>query len=218
MTLVAPQDPMLCCPKTQTYKGKEINRRRLKTGNAKLKKMYIFDLPALEACPNSTLCASTCYAARDQRIYPDVMPWRQMNHKLAIFYPDLLKHMIVYQLHRGRLHVCRIHSSGDFYSQNYIDMWHDIISRFPGITFYAYTKCIGLPGFNFERIESNPNFNLINSIIDGKLNYGPRKEMEALAEQHDCLICPSVKSHKEITCNQGCTHCFSNKNVVFIKH
>jgi hypothetical protein len=38
----------------------------------------------------------------------------------------------------------RIHDSGDFYSQEYLNKWADVARALPHLTFYAYTKSLHL--------------------------------------------------------------------------
>ena len=44
--------------------------------------------------------------------------------------------------------VVRIHSSGDFINQNYLNMWCNIAKKFPHFKFYAYTKVNNILDFS----------------------------------------------------------------------
>jgi hypothetical protein len=46
----------------------------------------------------------------------------------------------------------RIHDSGDFYSQQYLDSWIAIARKRPDVVFYAYTKSMDL---NWQSAPSN---------------------------------------------------------------
>jgi hypothetical protein len=53
----------------------------------------------------------------------------------------------------------RIHDSGDFHSQAYLDAWKDAARFFPNVTFYAYTKSLHLDlhnnlPYNFKLVQS----------------------------------------------------------------
>ena len=57
--------------------------------------------------------------------------------------------------------LCRIHSSGDFFSQDYFDAWNHVASIRHDVVFYAYTKA--LP-FWIKRLGIiSPNFRLVAS-------------------------------------------------------
>jgi hypothetical protein len=52
----------------------------------------------------------------------------------------------------------RIHDSGDFYSDDYVDAWLRIIRATPHVTFYAYTKSVD----RFRRrVEPDPPANFL---------------------------------------------------------
>jgi hypothetical protein len=55
----------------------------------------------------------------------------------------------------------RVHDSGDFYNQEYIDKWHQIASQNPDKKFYAYTKSLDL---DWKKLHNLPNFHVIQSV------------------------------------------------------
>lgn len=127
----------------------------MKEGNHKLADtVLIFDLPAgrcvsTGSCPflptsdsdNGNYCIG-CYARKSELKNPATFPSRNKNFELANRNLDLLERMITDQLQKyeGQKAVSRIHSSGDFFNQEYVDMWARITSAHPDIFFYAYTK------------------------------------------------------------------------------
>ena len=114
----------------------------------------------------------------------------------------------------------RIHSSGDFFAQIYINKWAELIARFPNVKFYAYTKVDNL--FDFSKIESLENFNLIRSILpDGSKNYGPEEEIKEKANKFHFPICPyrkNMDAAKMPHCGGTCDICLSHKIVGFVEH
>ena len=122
-----------------------MKRKIMSSGNAKLpKETLIWNLPAVKTCPNSTPeCRKHCYALKAQKMYPNVLPFREKNLELsksnefmATIMNELSKVKHWYQV--------RIHESGDFYNQQYFNMWNVIAGLNPTKTFYAYTKNINL--------------------------------------------------------------------------
>lgn len=194
------------------YKGHFITSKRLTNGNSKLHDVLVFDLPAVLSCPNCKECKGSCYALQAQMQYADCRVFRLTNFHLAMFDINTLQILIEKQLKSANTNVVRIHSSGDFFSQKYVDMWTAIMKKFPEKQFYAYTKVEKL--FKFKKLS---NFNLITSFINGKLNYGNIEYCNELKKRYNAFICP-CGIDKEVKCGIDCNYCVTNKNVCFLQH
>lgn len=192
-----------------------INPLRLVADNSKLKGISIFDMPAVKTCINCDDCKAKCYAMKSQRMYPDTAMLRETNLQLFLNSSELLFKLICNQLDSGNIKVVRLHSSGDFFSQEYIDFWYSIIVLYKDIKFYTYTKADTF--FNFERIESLSNFNLIRSYIGYKINFGSIEYCNKLHKEYNAFICPATTT-KGVKCGKDCSYCVTNKNVCFIEH
>lgn len=183
----------------------------IQKGNSKLHNMYMFNLPATrDIC--GRICPG-CFAIREQKRFPMVIEAR--NKRLEASKQEDFVATVVKEINslRTKPKFFRIHASGEFYSQEYINKWNKITDKFPDITFYTYTKRI--KHFDFSSLQSKKNFVLINSLQFTKLNYG--KEEEA---PEGVFICPSTK---EATCGDSCTWCQTKgqadvKGVWFVKH
>ena len=82
---------------------------------------------------------------------PNVIDARQ--HNLYLSQQDTFVEMAIVDLKRFRtVNTIRVHDSGDFYSQEYLNKWRNIAKTMPHITFYAYTKSLHL---NFEGMPNN---------------------------------------------------------------
>jgi len=198
--------------RTLKCKGGFITPKRLTNGNEKLHRVLVFDLPAILSCPNCKDCKKTCYAVQAQKQYADCRVFRNTNFYFATFETEKLQSLIVDQLKKAKINVVRIHSSGDFFSQKYIDMWTAIMKQFPNKKFYAYTKVEKL--FKFKKLF---NFNLITSFINGKLNYGNIEYCNELKKRYNAFICP-CGIDKNVKCGIDCNYCVTNKNVCFLQH
>jgi Gene product 88 len=122
--------------------------RGLSPGNSKtgatgeiFKSVFLWNLPAVASCPGaSEWCLTHCYNADDR---PDVFPveeWAE-NWFWVEERPDVLSKHIIQQLTCATPPVAvRIHSSGDFYSEQYIAFWRRIIEALPDVSFWAYTR------------------------------------------------------------------------------
>jgi hypothetical protein len=132
-------------------------------GNTKLKKFkgISFDIPARKTCPKAGECAKVCYAVKLARIYKGYAAKVQSN--LAFTRSSHFVDEISKEIEAFADGYFRIHGGGDFYSQEYLDKWEQVMRRFPGIQFYAYTKSLHL---TFPKLK---NFRVIKSR-GGKLD------------------------------------------------
>lgn len=153
-------------------------QRNLKwsTGNEKLQKLdtISFNLPAFRGadgfavCPKAGACATLCYARQGRYLMPTVAASRESNlvkvrGDLAIFIREATE-----DLEHIKNKIVRVHDSGDFFSQEYMDAWFQIARLFPKKRFYAYTKSLHL-----DRANKPKNFQIIQSIgglLDDKIN------------------------------------------------
>lgn len=149
-----------------------------------------FDLPAGYTCPFAKVCKTIahkkggkfagnksikqsgdirCYAASSEAMYPNVRKMRWRNFDLLNVYKGdvkgmsdlIIKSMHYHENNNPRIRVMRIHSSGDFYSQEYLDAWVATAKTRPDILFYAYTKA--LPFWQKRKNQIPRNFRLIAS-------------------------------------------------------
>ena len=150
-------------------------------GNAKLgKTTAIFNLPAGHTCPAAKLCMSMvgrvtgklvdgphtqfrCYAANTETLFPNVRKSRWGNFdKLKGKSVVEMAELIQASLPKRNTVLVRIHSSGDFFSQDYFDAWLKVARDNPSLTFYAYTKMLPLWVRRVNSISSN--FKLVASL------------------------------------------------------
>ena len=183
----------------------------IQKGNSKLHNCYMFNLPAtMEVC--NRICKG-CYAIKEQVRFPAALAARERRYeasKTDAFTVQVIKEL---QSMRKPPKYFRIHASGEFYSQNYIDRWSTIVETFPDITFYAYTK--RKAHFDFSTLMAMPNMVLIDSLHFKILNYGPIGKAPAGA-----FVCPDHA--KETKCGETCTYCMDKtaqtKGVFFVQH
>lgn len=140
-----------------------ITKLKFAKGNAKLEKdTAIFSLPAGHTCAGALQCLSAshrttgkltdgpqtvfrCYAATGENLFKNIRVSRWRNY-------DLLKgksvgemsELINRSLPRKGIKLVRVHSSGDFFNQDYFDAWLIVARKNPGLIFYAYTKMLPL--------------------------------------------------------------------------
>jgi len=136
------------------------NKLSFSNGNAKLKGIHTFSLPAGFSCPGANLCLSRankltgkiqdgpatqfrCYAASAEALFSNVRKSRWNNFELLkkCAGVDEMANLIIFSLPK-KAKILRIGQSGDFYSQNYFDAWLKVAAIKKDIIFYAYTKSI----------------------------------------------------------------------------
>ena len=156
------------------------NKKMLKAGVL----TYNFSLPAVSTCPGAGACKTFCFALLEQSRYPSALAYRE--RMLELSKSDSFGDIIGKELTRllikakGKRLAIRVHASGDFYSPEYLRKWIHIVSAFPSITFYAYTKSIAIAKRLREVIPGN--FILIYSM----------------GSNQDALINPVTDRHSRI--------------------
>jgi len=184
-------------------------------GNAKLNFPY-FNLPATyEVCKRK---CHGCYAAAEEHRWPSVAKARQKRYEAAL-QPDFVS-KIKAELSAVKIQpsTFRVHASGEFFSQQYVDDWYRVASSFPAITFYAYTK--RKRHFDFTQLMLLPNFILIDSLQFNKLNYSAIDKVPS-----NTFLCPHQRG-VDIECGgtgaNGCRYCMTKaaqiSSVWFVQH
>jgi hypothetical protein len=167
-----------------------------------------------------------CYAAKAQVRFPTTVVPSRLTKFEASKQDDFVTR-IVQELKQTKkvYNYVRVHSSGEFYSQEYINKWVTIAKQLPNVTFYAFTKRI--KEFDFSVISALPNFVILNSQQFGALNYGSLDDMLKKSEETGAFICPStIPGNKDsddravcgITCSYCCTKEAQTKGILFVQH
>lgn len=206
----------------------------LKKGtNSKLgKQIAAFSIPAISTCPGSTkLCRSFCYAEKGFYHFPKIKQSLKNNYQ-ATKQKDFVD-KINLQLKRSRtVEGVRIHPSGDFYSEEYILKWLDIIRANPNISFWAYTRSWRIKSLlpALRKLKAENNIQLFASI-DKELKDNKEKppidfRLADVVKDWDTadssyVRCPNQKNNA-ISC-QKCSYCFkpetkNKQNVIFKEH
>lgn len=102
-------------------------------------------------CPAALACRAVCYAKQGTYRFPNVITARKHNLRISLR-PTFVKRIVAdlrdlttkSRTRRKPYNVVRLHDSGDFYSQEYLNAWATIAAQFPAVIFYAYTKSLHL--------------------------------------------------------------------------
>lgn len=151
---------------------------QLLSQNSKLKKSgdassvaFNFGIPAFisktgeKTCPNAGVCASGCFAKSGAYLFSNVAKKFEERFEATksqdfevLLQADL---DLIKNRYLGKKDILiRIHDSGDFYSQDYLMKWLDIMQSNPDIDFYAYTKQVSM----LKTAPHLPNFKVIFSF------------------------------------------------------
>ena len=142
------------------------------SSNAKTGNILSFSLPPKITCPNSSQCFKICYAVGmygNEYRKNTPISWEK-NLQIIENDPNRaiqeLSSVIQSKLNgskrTGRQVLFRIHVSGDFYSQDYLQLWHDLAVKYPDVLFYTYTKMY----YYFKNYAMPANFKCLLSFMD----------------------------------------------------
>jgi hypothetical protein len=166
----------------KAFKGKWTfgNEKLLKSSKGKYRVLG-FGIPAdhdfthkgekRNTCPQ----ALACNAKQGRYAMASVKDARKHNLKLSLrttfvkhIIADLNQMVVKSKVCKKPYNVVRLHDSGDFYSQGYLDSWATIAQTFPHVIFYAYTKSLHLdmsklpPNLRITRSQGGKLDKLIN--------------------------------------------------------
>jgi hypothetical protein len=165
-------------------------KKRLLTQNSAMKAIgaWNWSLPAwagrlpdgrtYNTCPSAGICSQICYARNGTYLWPVVRGKHESN--LTFVLDDLAgwEEAMVDELSARRFQGAwvRVHDSGDFFSDDYLQAWLRVCLACPDTNFYAYTKEVD----RFRRFvepDPPPNFLWVYS-------YGGTQD-SALDPEHD---------------------------------
>lgn len=159
-----------------------------------------------------------CYATNGNYRFQSVVNSLGLRTMIARLTPSWLENAIRAQIEADGVETVRIHASGDFFGDEYADMWRRIASDFPGVKMWTYTKVA-----KYETLfDGLKNANIVKSIIPGVgFNFG---HCDYIADVFRKLSDDGKKVHVcrcGIDKNQHCTTCkgcFENEYVLFVEH
>jgi len=208
------------------YKVVDGRRYSIKLGNLKISgNTVIFNLPPIITCPGSGECEEYCYSwVKLHGKFPNVIEARNRNyqHTLKLYFVDDMVDILTRLFEKyAYIKAVRLHESGDFYNLRYLKRWIRIASKFPSMTFYAYTKSI------FVQKATLPDNFVIWYSRGGKWDDRYKEE----DNQADVIqtgenapagyyVCPTVGNPEKV-CGRDCSYCMKQgmgRRVAFPIH
>jgi hypothetical protein len=183
-----------------------------------------FSIPRFITCIAYTpWCNRFCYARTGRHIYPSVRKARNENLALTLRddFADIMTKAITKLNERG-IFILRLHEEGDFYNEDYITKWIEIVKRLRAqgnnTIIYAYTRVWRINTLlpYLEELRSLPNVRIIAST-DYFTGPPPKDWIEAginFAYNKPAIMCLSDQG-KVSNCSQ-CKLCINGRvNIYF---
>lgn len=189
----------------------------LERGNHKVGKrsqhydnVFVWNLPPVATCPGaSDLCTTYCYNADPREDVFPIEKWLN-NWRLSLYQPDLVERKIVESVRSaGGKSAFRIHSSGDFFSEEYVLLWERIISSLPDTDFWTYTRSWVKRSIlrALERLRSLENVQVFASW-DNTMPPPPQGWRRAIVITHEHEVRPSgIICPEQVGEVEDCAHC-----------
>lgn len=149
-----------------------VQNQKIKNSSTSKALVYNFGIPALKSadgtftCPNASKCVIGCYAKSGAYLFSNVARAYEERYQLSL--TDDFSALISAELSKivqsrkalSKAVFVRIHDSGDFYSKAYFEKWRSVMTAFPSVHFYAYTKIVS----QFKALDLPDNFTVIFSL------------------------------------------------------
>lgn len=140
----------------------------VRNGNSKLGKgIGKVSLPAVITCPGRGDCEQFCYAAKLMMRFPAYNQSIETHRQILEGNPEGYKVTVIADIQKAGYEVVRVHESGDFYSLEQINLWHQIAVALPEVTFYAYTR-------SWTQVELKPHLESLAALA----NFSVRASVE----------------------------------------
>lgn len=189
--------------------------------------VYVWNMPYIRTCPGaSDLCKQVCYNAayeHDTNSAANLTAFMDKREELMGHINNSLSHASK----EGQVFV-RLHSEGDFFSEEYIRFWMDIVRDNPDVLFWAYTKSWRLPRLRNElmKLEELENINIYFSW-DKTMGEKPIHKVAVLCEsiekysnddKRNLVVCP--EQYRMVEGCADCGICTRNKksDIIFAIH
>ena len=173
-------------------------------GNQKMgPNVATFSLPPVKTCRPSKWCLKgkagkpRCYALRGRLTWPNVVASFERRYE-ASKQSDFETRMIA-EIKKSGVRYFRIHVSGDFYSEPYVNKWFRIARACPEVLFRTTTRSVDLVGALY-RLNGLPNVSIRESIDPSIPRPRTRLRVASAGVKVD-------KRRKHIMCPDNCEVC-----------
>jgi hypothetical protein len=184
----------------------------------------IFDLPQ---SANATGLEYRCFAAMSEARSKNCRDARWYNWDLlkeALYsgsdpvsqMTQLISQSIYDQLGtRKSFDLCRIHESGDFWSELYFQSWLEVARRLPHIKFYAFTKQLN---FWLNSFESIPDNFYLTASVGGNLDHLISRYAHKFKRIAYVVHTEDQAADMGLPIDHDDSHCFGDKPFALLVH
>lgn len=155
-------------------KHRDPNQIYVSTGNRKNGNIPSFSIMPGKDCRPGVPCFNNGCYANGMTTYDNIKKSWHFNSEIVRNDIQLFKVQIIHWLNKNRPEYFRLHVGGDFFSEEYLIAWMNIIEEFKETKFSVYTK-----RFDFRLVKlipELPNLKLFLSVWHKKEDLKPTKE------------------------------------------
>ena len=116
---------------------------------------------------------------------------------------------------RKSFDLCRIHESGDFWSELYFKAWLEVAKKFPNIKFYAYTKQLNYWLNSFESIPDNL---YLTASVGGNLDHLIPRYANKFKRIAYVVYTEDQADDMGLPIDHDDSHCFGDKPFALLVH
>lgn len=190
-------------------------------GNSKMgKDVACWSITPVKTCKPTEWCLKgnngkpRCYALRGRMVFPNVK--KSFDRKLKASKRADFVDKMVDEIQRMGKPMCRIHVTGDFYSEEYIDKWIEIARRCPDVIFRTTTRRTDFTAKLYE-FNTLPNVRIRESVDPSKPEPVTFLPVAAAGVEFDDGLRPVIH------CGDGCVKCgyqcwHSDDHEIFEEH
>ena len=186
-------------------------------GNSKLGEgnMLIFNLPPIRTCRPTKWCMQNCYGMKANHTFSNVIKSNETRYQMSLRDDFVANAMTELDKYKNVMYI-RIHSTGDYYSQLYVEKWAEIVKTFPDKKFLSFTKRYDLVK-PLRKLAGLSNMSMFESMDESKQRARTMFKIARVKPEHH------VTNEKEFECPGGCPDCGyecwnTDRNVIFHKH
>ena len=167
--------------------------------------VFAFNLPAPQTCRPTKWCIANCYT---QSIHLNKLH-KEERYKISLSkeFPNL----IIKEIKRKRIKLVRLHSTGDFYSQNYVKKWIKIAENCPDTFFRTSTRRRDL-NRDISKLNKLKNFVVRESLDPSRLK--PSMDLPVVAVEGTPVTGKFFRCR--IDCNKCNYYCWYHKTNILL--
>lgn len=184
---------------------------------------------------------ATCYMANLVKAYPSFR--RVLDKNTKLLQGKTQAEMVVTLTNTVNLFIklskntdlyFRISTSGDFFSEDYAKAWAEVISQFPQVQFWVYTRSlwaipilVGCSNLALYISSDNVNFKAARQVFEAhkhhnNLGISYMGNTEALPKNDRWVVCPQITGKVPNTPGQGacakCCLCFTYNGKIRLRN